>query len=153
MAQRKRKVLIIDCDLHQGNGTAFIFKDKPDVFTFSMHQDNNYPFHKEKSDLDIPLPDGIKGEEYNRLLTDSLKSVISDFRPDYIIYVAGSDTYVDDQLGGIALSIGDLKKRDNIIKSCTEGIPIVVVLAGGYARNIEDTVRIHANTVTTFLDI
>lgn len=154
MLKKGKKVLVVDCDLHQGNGTAFIFKDNPDVFTFSMHQQNNYPLYKEKSDIDVPLEDGTNGSEYNRLLLNSLKNIEGRFQPDFIIYVAGSDTYKDDQLGGLALTIEDLRDRDCIVKSeCGTGVPTAVVLAGGYAKRIEDTVSIHSNTVITFLEL
>ncbi|MFH1415226.1 MAG: histone deacetylase [Elusimicrobiota bacterium] len=146
MADSGKKVLIIDCDLHQGNGTAKIFEKEEKVFTFSIHQQNNYPFYKEKSDLDIGLEDLTTGEEYNRLLTEGIRRIKKIFDPEIIIYVAGSDTYTDDQLGGISLSMDDLKKRDVIIKTEAGDIPVAVVLAGGYAKNIEDTVLIHSNT-------
>ncbi len=155
MVKKGKRVLVVDCDLHQGNGTASILKNKPGIYTFSMHQKNNYPFHKEKSDYDIPLKDGISGKEYNALLDSSLKKIKSDFNPDYVIYVAGSDTYCNDQLGGLSLSIDDLINRDRIIKFKFHemGIPVAIVLAGGYAKRIEDTVFIHANTVAVFLEL
>ncbi len=153
MIKKGKKILVIDCDLHQGNGTAYIFKDNRDVFTFSMHQQNNYPFYKEKSDLDVPLDDGMSGKNYNKLLLNSLVNIKEKFLFDFVIYVAGSDTYIEDQLGGLALTKEDLKDRDNIIKSeiCDNNIPVAIVLAGGYARAIEDTVYIHSNTAVTFL--
>lgn len=155
MMKKNGKVLVIDCDLHQGNGTAFCFKDNPDIFTFSMHQQNNYPLIKEKSDLDIPLKDGTRGAEYNKLLLDNIKTVKKKFMPGSIIYVAGADAYLDDQLGGLALTIEDFKNRDRIIKSETVdcGIPVAVLLAGGYAKKIEETVAIHSNMVITFLEL
>jgi acetoin utilization deacetylase AcuC-like enzyme len=99
MVKKGKKVLVVDCDLHQGNGTAFTFRNNPEVFTFSMHQQNNYPLYKEKSDLDIPLADGTGGDEYNGILKDNLNRIKNTFHPDFVIYVAGSDTYVNDQLG------------------------------------------------------
>ncbi|MFC2061878.1 histone deacetylase [Elusimicrobiota bacterium] len=155
VAAKRKKVLIVDCDLHQGNGTAVCLKDNKDIFTFSMHQQNNYPLLKEISGMDIALNDGIGGDEYNKLLSDSLKKIKSEFSPDFVIYVAGSDTYVNDQLGGLALTIDDMKDRDRIIVAETVdcGISAAIVLAGGYAEQIEDTVAIHSDTVITFLGI
>jgi acetoin utilization deacetylase AcuC-like enzyme len=151
----QKKVIIIDCDLHQGNGTARALKDNADVFTFSIHQQNNYPIYKEKSDLDIPLEDGCPGEKYNKLLRKSLGDILKSFKPDLAIYVAGSDTFIDDQLGGLSLNIEDLENRDRIVKEYTldKQLPTVVVLAGGYANNIEDTVLIHSNTIKEFLGL
>jgi acetoin utilization deacetylase AcuC-like enzyme len=153
MLEIGRKVLIIDCDLHQGNGTAFIFKENNNVFTFSMHQQNNYPFYKEKSSLDIPLEDGIGGAEYNELLFRAVSDIKKIFSYDFVIYIAGSDTYCDDQLGGLSLTIEDLKQRDKIVKTEIGDVPVAIVLAGGYANKIEDTVTIHSNTVVTFLEL
>jgi acetoin utilization deacetylase AcuC-like enzyme len=155
LAKKGKKVLVVDCDLHQGNGTAFCFRDNPDVFTFSMHQENNYPLYKEKSDLDIPLDDGTGGEEYNSLLRDSLGKIKQRFPAEFIIYVAGSDTYSDDQLGGLCLGVEDLKDRDRIVKeeSADCGIPVCITLAGGYAYDVRDTVKIHSNTASVFLGL
>ncbi|MFC2091829.1 histone deacetylase [Elusimicrobiota bacterium] len=155
LISKGKKVLVVDCDLHQGNGTAFIFKDEPDVFTFSMHQKNNYPLYKEKSDMDIDLEDLIRGNIYNELLLEKLNIIADNFNPDFIIYVAGADTYVDDQLGGLSLTINDLLERDRIVKSVSDAvsIPVAIVLAGGYAKQIQDTVAIHLNTIATFLKI
>lgn len=153
--KKGKKVLVVDCDLHQGNGTAYAFKDNPYVFTFSIHQQNSYPIYKEKSDFDISMEDGCPGEKYSNLLQKSLEDILKSFEPDLAIYVAGSDTFIDDQLGGFALTIEDLENRDKIVKSYTlgKGIPTVIVLAGGYASRIEDTVLIHSNTVKEFLGL
>ena len=120
-----------------------------------MHQQNNYPLYKEKSDLDVPLQDGINGSKYNLILEQSFKDIKKVFEPEFVIYVAGADTYYDDQLGGLSLTKDDLKNRDNIVKSesLASGIPTAIVLAGGYAKNIEDTVEIHSNTAGIFLDL
>ena len=151
MVKKGKKVLIIDCDLHQGNGTACILRGNPDVFTFSMHQQNNYPFQKEISSLDLPLEDGMTGPEYNKLLLNSIRDIKDVFRPGFLIYVAGADTYEYDQLGGLALTAEDLLQRDMIVGSEITGVPTAVVLAGGYAGKIEDTVSIHVNTAVAFL--
>ncbi|MGM0568301.1 MAG: histone deacetylase family protein [Elusimicrobiota bacterium] len=146
------KVLIVDCDLHQGNGTAVFFKNNSDVFTFSMHQENNYPIYKEKSDMDVALEDGIEGNKYNKILEKSLAEIEKKFSADFIFYVAGADPYRGDQLGGLDLSIEDLKKRDELVKSFSRrhDIPAVAVFAGGYAPEIEDIVDIHFNTAEVF---
>jgi len=150
-----KKAMIIDCDLHQGNGTAYIFKDDKDVFTFSIHQENNYPFFKPRSDLDIGLPDRTKGKAYLAYLEKNIPRAISDFKPDFIMYVAGADPYEDDQIGNLGLTIEGLKKRDEFV--FTQGknfeVPIAVVLAGGYAYRQEDTVNIHFNTVKAGIEI
>lgn len=146
---RIRKALVVDGDLHQGNGTAFIFRDDPSVFTFSIHQQNNYPAVKPPSDLDIGLNDGASDEEYLGYLEKHVPQIIKDFQPELIIYVAGADPYEHDQLGGLSLTLEGLKKRDEIVigKSQKAGIPVAVVLAGGYAFKLKDTVTIHTNTI------
>ena len=150
-----KKALIIDCDLHQGNGNAFIFKDDKDVFTFSIHQENNYPFYKPPSDLDIGLADRTKDKAYIECLEKHIPKVISDFKPEMIFYVAGADPYENDQIGNLALTIEGLKKRDEFIffQGLNYGIPVAIVLAGGYAYNRDDTVRIHTNTIKSALGI
>lgn len=140
-----KKVLVIDCDLHQGNGTTSIFKGDNTVFTFSIHQENNYPIPKPKSDLDIGLADGTGDSEYLLNLKTHIPNIIDKFNPELLVYVAGSDPYQYDQLGGFNLSIDGLRKRDEYIFSL--GIPTVVVLAGGYAHDVKDTVEIHCNTI------
>lgn len=144
-----KKALVVDCDLHQGNGTAYIFKDDPSVFTFSIHQQNNYPAVKPPSDLDIGLNDGVSDEVYLGHLEKHVPQIIKDFQPDLTLYVAGADPYEHDQLGGLSVTLEGLKKRDEIVigESRKAGIPVAVVLAGGYAFNLEDTVTIHTNTI------
>lgn len=147
--------MIIDCDLHQGNGTAFIFKNDKDVFTFSIHQQDIYPFPKQKSSLDVELTPGISDEAYNSLLEESLTEAFAKHKPDFVLYQAGADPYKDDQLGGLALTINGLKKRDEIVKRfcITNDLPVAITLGGGYAVNADDIVTIHTNTLKVFLDV
>lgn len=150
-----KKVLIIDCDLHQGNGTAHIFQNDKSVFTFSIHQENNYPFHKPASDMDIGLSDRTKDREYVRHLEENIPKIISAFKPELIVYVAGADPYKGDQIGNLALTMEGLKKRDIFVYTQAKNyqVPLVVLLAGGYAARQEDTVDIQFNTVRTAIDI
>lgn len=143
------KAMTIDCDLHQGNGTAYIFKNEPRVFTFSIHQENNYPAVKPKSSLDIGVDDGCDDETYLSKLAESIPRILDDFKPDLVVYVAGADPYENDQLGGLHLTKEGLKKRDEFIflEGKKRKIPVAVVLAGGYAYALEDTVEIHTNTI------
>lgn len=154
-ANKGKRVAVIDCDLHQGNGTAFIFRDDKRVFTFSIHQENNYPIPKEKSDLDIPLGDSAGGDEYNSKLSEGIRKMKEVFKPDFAVYVAGSDPYEYDQLGGLRLSVEDLRMRDTIVRRETveSGIDLAVVFAGGYAVKPEDTALIHAQTVDVVLNL
>jgi len=147
------KTMVIDLDLHQGNGTAKIFENDKSVFTFSVHQENNYPMPKEKSSLDIGLDDGVGDKEYLSCLKKNVPKIIKDFKPELIIYLAGADPYKDDQLGQLNLSIEGLKKRDKIVigEAKKNKIPFVIVFGGGYAYNVEDTVTIHSNTIKTAL--
>ena len=150
MAEKNvKKALIIDCDLHQGNGNAYIFRDDKNVFTFSVHQENNYPFYKPKSNMDIGLADRTKDKEYLAGLERNIPRIISDFKPDFIMYVAGADPYEHDRIGNLALTTGGLEKRDLFIYGQAKNyqVPIAVVLAGGYAVSKEDTVTIHYNTI------
>lgn len=144
-----KKAMVIDCDLHHGNGTAAIFAAEPSVFTFSIHQENNYPFLKPKSKLDIGLRDMAGDKEYLSALYDAIPKVISGFKPDFLMYVAGADPYKEDRIGGLALTKDGLKKRDEFMyrQAINYSIPIAVVLAGGYALREEDTVDIHYNTI------
>ena len=144
-----KKALILDCDLHQGNGTAAIFSKDPNVYTFSIHQENNYPFFKPNSKLDIGLHDRAGDKEYLAAIYKNVPKIISDFKPNFIMYVAGADPYKDDQIGGLALTKEGLLKRDEFIynNAIDHGVPIAVVLAGGYAFHEEDTVDIHYNTI------
>ncbi len=144
-----RKILVIDCDLHQGNGTASIFGGDKEVFTFSIHQENNYPLVKPPSDLDIGLEDGADDRVYISELKRYIPGIIDSFRPECVVYLAGADPYLNDQLGGLGLTINGLQERDRYIINIArdQNMPIVILLAGGYASNIEDTVKIHLNTI------
>ena len=148
-----KRAMVIDCDLHQGNGTAAIFADDESVFTFSIHQENNYPFIKPKSSLDVGLKDRTKDKEYLTELEKHIPKIISSFKPELILYVAGADPYKDDQIGNLALTIDGLLKRDKYIIQLARNyhIPIATVLAGGYAFNKLDTVQIQYNTIVTTL--
>jgi acetoin utilization deacetylase AcuC-like enzyme len=175
-----RTAMTLDCDVHQGNGTAAIFGGKHpataplpsssastlprgqgtprgnqrrvhagDVFTISLHQHNNYPLYKPPSSIDVDLPDGTGDDDYLAWLDNALSSGLRQFEPDMLCYVAGADPYKEDQLGGLSLTIDGLKKRDELVFRVARArdIPVMVTYAGGYARNIEDTVTIHSNTV------
>jgi len=152
---RIKKALVIDCDLHQGNGTAFIFKNDKEVFTFSIHQEYNYPAQKPPSDIDIGLFDNADDDEYLSQLSKHIPKIVDEFRPELIVYVAGADPYENDQLGGLRVSIKGLSKRDQFIFGlCKDkNIPVAAVLAGGYAIDVEDTVRIHYNMIKTAKEI
>jgi acetoin utilization deacetylase AcuC-like enzyme len=142
------RALVVDVDVHQGNGTAAIFAGDASVFTLSIHQFNNYPQYKPPSDIDVHLEDGVGDEEYLHLLDQAVERALSRFEPQLLMYVAGADPYKEDQLGGLALTIDGLMERDRLVFSIARHrkIPICVSLAGGYARRLEDTVTIHANT-------
>lgn len=148
------KAAVIDCDLHQGNGTAVIFQEDPSVFTFSIHQENLYPI-KERSDLDIGLPDFAGDDEYLPHLTENVPRILEEHKPDIVVYAAGADPYKGDKLGTLQLTIDGLKQRDEIVLGeCKKrGIPGVVVLAGGYAWDTKDTVEIHLNTCKVALGL
>jgi len=141
-------ILIIDLDVHQGNGTAQIFEQEQRVFTFSMHGANNFPFRKEKSDLDIALPDGTGDEEYLQLLQQTLPGLIEQQKPDFIFYLSGVDVLATDKLGKMALSRGACKARDQFVfEQCIKHqIPLQVSMGGGYSPNIRDIVDAHCNT-------
>jgi len=143
------RAMTVDCDVHQGNGTAAIFAGDNTVFTLSIHQENNYPYPKPPSTLDINLRDNVEDTEYLEDLEKGLDQALGEFLPDLIYYVAGADPYRDDQLGGLKLSIDGLEKRDRLVfeKAHAKNIPIAVTLAGGYARRVEDIIRIHSNTI------
>jgi len=143
------RVLVADCDVHQGNGTAFIFRHDPSVFTLSIHQYNNYPGIKPPSDIDINLPDGAGDEEYLEKLEKAYTKALGEFRPQIVAYIAGADPYREDQLGGLALTLEGLERRDRLVieSALRQGAAVFVTLAGGYAIELEDTVRIHVNTV------
>jgi len=150
---RVERVAVVDLDVHQGNGTAAIFADEPRVFTFSMHQERNYPHPKPPSDLDVGLPDGIEDAAYLERLDAHLPELLAGHRPGLAIYLAGADPYREDQLGGLGLTREGLRRRDAaVLDACAEaGVPVAVTLAGGYAIRREDTVAIHAATVRTAL--
>ena len=182
--QRDNKIhtaMTVDCDVHHGNGTAAIFAgtrtmSEPlpsvgpatlgkkhlmrgahagDVFTISLHQENNYPAWKPPSSIDVDLPDGIADDDYLAWLDNAVSSGLRQFEPDLLCYIAGADPYREDQLGGLNLSIEGLKKRDELVfrVARARGIPVMVTYAGGYARNVEDTVIIHSNTVVAAKEI
>jgi acetoin utilization deacetylase AcuC-like enzyme len=142
------KAMTIDTDVHHGNGTAAIFADDPTVFTFSIHQFNNYPFEKPPSDLDVHLPDGVEDEAYLAKLRAGVEECFARHTPDMLFYVAGADPYKEDLLGGLRLTLDGLRRRDELVlqEAVRRKVPFVVTLAGGYARKVEDTVTIHANT-------
>lgn len=142
------KVMVVDCDVHQGNGTAAIFSGDPNVFTLSIHQFNNYPAEKPPSNLDIHLKDGVGDGEYLTKLRGAYTTSLLAFRPQLVMYVAGADPYFEDQLGGLSMSLEGLKERDRLIfeTALRHRTPVAVTLAGGYALNVADTVAIHANT-------
>jgi len=178
-----QRAMTVDCDVHQGNGTAAIFggaNSQPaslpsahhgsvyglsggsikqgsckDVFTISLHQENNYPLAKPPSSIDVNLPDGCGDNEYLSWLDNALSSGLRQFEPDLICYVAGADPYREDQLGGLDLSIEGLKQRDELLfrAARARGIPVMVTLAGGYAIRVEDTVTIHANTILAAVEL
>jgi len=141
------RALVVDCDVHHGNGTAAIFAGDRSVLTLSMHQFNNYPSEKPPSVIDIHLPDGVSDEEYLDRLRGAVKVAMS-FAPNMIYYLAGADPYREDLLGGLSLTMEGLKQRDRVVfeTGLESGVPTAAVLAGGYARNTDDTVAIHCNT-------
>jgi acetoin utilization deacetylase AcuC-like enzyme len=145
------RVVIIDCDVHQGNGTAAIFRNDPSVFTFSIHGANNFPFAKEAGDLDIELADGSGDREYLDALEGGLAEALARAEADLAIYLAGADPYLDDRLGRLALTKQGLLGRDRMVfEACQRaGLPVAVTMAGGYARDIADTVEIQFNTIET----
>ncbi len=142
------KAMVVDCDVHHGNGTAAIFANDPTVFTLSIHQFNNYPELKPPSNLDIHLDDGVRDEEYLERLAEGYLPAIEKFRPDLLMYVAGADPFHQDQLGGLMLTLDGLRLRDELVlrAAVARKIPAVVTLAGGYARKLEDTVTIQSGT-------
>jgi acetoin utilization deacetylase AcuC-like enzyme len=146
--RRLRRAAVVDCDVHHGNGTAMIFERDSDVFTFSIHQQHNYPMFKPASDLDIGLEDGADDGRYLTALAGALPRVMAR-DPEMIVYVAGADPFDDDRLGGLALSKAGLVERDRLVIGAarTKGIPLVTVLAGGYAADVRDTVDIHTATI------
>ena len=173
---RIKRAMVIDCDVHQGNGTAAIFgnrqaierqlpsfhapahpsgESETDVFTISLHQQNNYPPIKPPSSIDINLPDHTTDEEYLSCLGNALSMGLRQFQPDLVCYIAGADPYKEDQLGGLDLTIDGLKRRDELVFNVTQAhhLPVMVTYAGGYAHRVEDTITIHCNTVAAARDI
>src|SRR5437667_4957157 len=144
-----KKVMVVDTDVHHGNGTAAIFRNDPTVFTISIHQENNYPAHKPPSSIDLNMADRADDDEYLSALIPAVKKALDDFKPEILFYVGGADPYCEDQLGGLALTKEGLKQRDRQVfeEARRRRIPVVTTLAGGYARRVEDTVRIHVNTI------
>ncbi len=142
------RAMVIDCDVHHGNGTAAIFANDSTVFTLSIQQFHNYPMEKPPSNLDIHLPDGVEDEEYLERLGEGVLPALEKFRPELVLYVAGADPYYDDQLGGLRLTLPGLKQRDELVigSALQQGAAVGITLAGGYARRVEDTVTIHAQT-------
>ena len=150
-----RRAMVVDCDVHHGNGTATIFTGDPSVFTLSIHQFNNYPTEKPPSSLDINLADGIGDAEYLHRLGNGYRAALSLFKPELVVYVAGADPYLEDQLGGLSLTFDGLMERDRLViwTALTHHVPVAIVLAGGYALNVEDTITIHANTAAVARDV
>ncbi len=144
-----KRVLILDCDVHQGNGTAALLQKDPNVFTFSIHGKNNFPFRKEKSDLDIALDDGTDDRVYLDALDNGIRASLKEAKADAVIYLAGADPFTEDRFGRLDVSKEGLAERDRLVlRYCRDaGLPVAVTMAGGYAPAIEDTVDIHFQTV------
>ena len=150
-----KKAMIVDTDVHHGNGTAVIFGADPSVFTISIHQENNYPAHKPPSNVDLNMPDRVGDDRYLNALIPTVQQCLDEFRPDMIFYVGGADPYCEDQLGGLSLSTEGLKSRDRQVFEAVRSrdIPVATTLAGGYARRVEDTVAIHVNTIVAAREV
>jgi acetoin utilization deacetylase AcuC-like enzyme len=148
------RILIIDLDVHQGNGTAEIFYGQPRVFTFSMHGEKNFPFRKERSDLDIALEDGCEDDEFLTRLAIALKGLLRE-KPDFVFYLSGVDVLESDSLGKLALTKFGCRERDRLVfRFCKDnGLPVQVSMGGGYSPDIKDIVDAHCNTFKTGLDI
>ena len=149
------KILIIDLDVHQGNGTAKIMEDVDNVFTFSVHGGSNYPFHKEKSDLDIPLPDGISGVEYLKIVENALVTLLETVKPDFIFYLAGVDILSTDKFGKLNVSIDECKQRDYLVLKMAydHKIPVAIAMGGGYSPDINHILQAHCNTFRIAADL
>jgi acetoin utilization deacetylase AcuC-like enzyme len=150
-----RRAMVVDCDVHHGNGTAAIFSGDPSVFTLSIHQFNNYPSVKPLSSMDIHLADGAGDAEYIHRLSNGYRAALAMFQPELVVYVAGADPYREDQLGGLELTFDGLRERDRLVigTALSHKIPVAIVLAGGYAASVEDTITIHANTAEAARDV
>jgi acetoin utilization deacetylase AcuC-like enzyme len=150
-----RKAMVVDTDVHHGNGTASIFHDDDSVFTISIHQENNYPAHKPPSNIDLNMWDRADDLEYLGELVPAVQKALDDFRPDIVFYVGGADPFCEDQLGGLSLTKRGLSERDRKVfeEARQRGMPVATTLAGGYARRVEDTVRIHVNTILAARDV
>lgn len=150
-----RKAMVVDTDVHQGNGTAAIFAQDDTVFTLSIHQENNYPAYKPPSDVDLEMADRADDDEYLGALIPAVQSALDEFQPEIVFYVGGADPFCEDQLGGLSLTKSGLKTRDRKVfeEARRRGIPIATALAGGYARQVEDTIRIHVNTIIAARDV
>src|SRR6202521_2048218 len=150
-----KKAIVVDTDVHHGNGTAAIFRNDPTVFTISIHQENNYPAYKPPSSMDLNMADRVEDDEYLKALIPVVKKAMDEFQPEILFYVGGADPYCEDQLGGLSLTKEGLKQRDRGVfeEARRRKIPVATVLAGGYARRVEDTVRIHVNTILAARDI
>jgi acetoin utilization deacetylase AcuC-like enzyme len=152
---RVKRVVVLDCDVHQGNGTALIFADNPTVFTYSIHGAKNFPFHKEQSDLDVPLEDDADDPIFLDALEWSVPLAIERAQADLAIYLAGADPYADDRLGRLAVTKRGLAQRDRfVLEQCRRaGLPVAIAMAGGYGKQIHDTVDIHFQTVKTAVEM
>jgi acetoin utilization deacetylase AcuC-like enzyme len=150
-----QRILIIDLDVHQGNGTAHIFKDNPNVYTFSMHGKDNYPFFKETSDRDVPLANGIGDEEYLNLLKTNLDEIFQQFSPNFVFYLSGVDILSTDKFGKLNIStIGCMQRDKMVFEYCKKyNLPVTVAMGGGYSPNIADIVNAHVNTFKLALDL
>lgn len=150
-----QKAMVVDTDVHHGNGTAAIFLNDPSVFTISIHQENNYPAYKPPSNIDLNMMDRADDDEYLGTLLPVVEKALDEFRPELLFYVGGADPFCEDQLGGLSLTKNGLKERDRRVfaEARSRAIPVATALAGGYARQVEDTVRIHVNTILAARDV
>jgi len=150
-----RTAMVVDCDVHHGNGTAGIFATDDTVFTISLHQLHNYPSEKPPSNIDVDLEDRTNDREYLAALEDALERAFHEFPPDLLAYIAGADPYREDQLGGLSLTVGGLKHRDTVVfqRARAADVPVVIGLAGGYAWDTNDTVTIHCNTAKAACEV
>jgi acetoin utilization deacetylase AcuC-like enzyme len=153
--QAIEKAIVVDTDVHHGNGTAAIFQKDARVFTISIHQENNYPAYKPPSTVDLHMMDRADDQEYMAALMPAVERALEEFQPDILFYIGGADPFCEDQLGGLSLTTRGLMERDRRVfeEARKRGIPVVTTLAGGYARQVEDTVRIHVNTVLAARDV